>query len=128
MYEFHGWIMIPEYENNGYMIFKKINQRIEEYSWDRGILDIQVVNASYHVIASGYTNHRSQDADKLFELYQYVAELSPRAYGLLYIWDDEDPDGLTNEFQVFVLYRGKLHERRDPFLSPCIPVLDDPDD
>lgn len=119
--------MIPEYEDNGYMIYSKIKEKIEGYAWNRGILDIQVVNASYHVIVSGYTNHRAQDAEEIFELYQYVAELSPKAYGLLYIWDDEDPNGLTNEFQVFVLLRGGLHERRDPFLSPCIPVLDDPD-
>ncbi|MBN2910861.1 hypothetical protein JQC72_15280 [Polycladomyces sp. WAk] len=126
MYEFHGWIMIPEYEKNKDAVFEKIKQRIEEYAWVRGVLGITVVNASYHIYTSGYTNHKAQDADEVFELYQYVAKLSPRAYGLLYVWDDEDPNGLANEFQVFVLMRGKIHERRDPFLSPCIPLLDDP--
>jgi hypothetical protein len=49
-----------------------------------------------------------------------------RAYGLLYIYDDEDTTGLDNEFQVFRMVRGQVSMQKDPFLSPFMPTLEDP--
>lgn len=41
--------------------------------------------------------------------------------------DDADVCGRENEFQVYSISRGKLHEHRDSFLSPFIPVVEDAD-
>jgi Immunity protein 7 len=47
------------------------------------------------------------------------------SYGLLYTRDDEDP-AHEHTFRVFVLARGTLTERADPFLSPFVPGVEDP--
>ena len=51
--------------------------------------------------------------------------ITPGSYGLLYTLDDEDA-AHVNAFRVYVLARGALVERTDPFLSPFVPVVEDP--
>jgi len=41
--------------------------------------------------------------------------------------DDEDINGKNNEFQVFSISRGKLHEHKDTLLSPFVPIVEDTD-
>jgi hypothetical protein len=38
--------------------------------------------------------------------------------------DDESPR-YDNEFRVWQIVRGRFHEQSDPFLSPCIPTIED---
>lgn len=56
----------------------------------------------------------------------FVRTRLPGSWGLLYERDDETtlPPG-PNAFRVTVLARGELSVRSDPFLSPCIPVIED---
>jgi hypothetical protein len=51
------------------------------------------------------------------DIFAWAAEHSAGSYGMLYFHDDEDPTH-DNEFQVFVLKRGKLTKVKDLFLSP----------
>ena len=44
---------------------------------------------------------------------------------MFYMHDDEDRTGMENEFQVFVIARGKIRREKDPFLSPFIPAVED---
>lgn len=60
-------------------------------------------------------------------LFQFIADAAPGAYGLLYLWDDEH-DSTDNEFQVWRLARSSLTKMPDSFLSPCVPVFEDPYD
>ncbi|WP_460582340.1 Imm7 family immunity protein [Hymenobacter arcticus] len=53
------------------------------------------------------------------DIFTWVAENSTGSYGMLYFHDDEDAIH-HNEFQVFVLKRGKLVKANDHFLSPYV--------
>ena len=67
----------------------------------------------------------------MVNLFQYIAKIAPGSYGLLYIRDDEDHlrgNDYENCFRVWRLCRGTLIELDDPFLSPAIPVVEDPYD
>ena len=74
----------------------------------------------------GCFNHRREE---VIDLFRWVAENGPGSYGLLYVQDDEDPrEAYENAFRVWRLARGTLTEHEDPFLSPRIPVIEDPFD
>ncbi|WP_392551928.1 Imm7 family immunity protein [Orbus wheelerorum] len=51
-------------------------------------------------------------------------QISAIYYGLLHLKNDESDDAF-NEFGFFVLARGKIRKEKDPFLSPCIPTIED---
>lgn len=131
MFEFHGWATIRDNtsETNddiSAQIVDKIENQISSFNWDRGILEIKAVNGEYHLVVSGFTNHKSQEADEVFSLFQYISDIAPGSYGILNVRDDEDANGKNNVFQVFVLTRGKFTEREDCYLSPVVPVIEDP--
>lgn len=56
-------------------------------------------------------------------IFSWVAQNSTGSYGLLYFHDIED-QAHENEFQVFVLKRGKLVKASDSFLSPCLEEIE----
>ncbi|MGR6542089.1 Imm7 family immunity protein [Paenibacillus tundrae] len=53
-----------------------------------------------------------------------IGVMAPGSYGMLYVFNDEHPKHF-NEFNVYVLTRGNVEERNDPFLSPLIPTVAD---
>jgi len=61
-------------------------------------------------------NHKDEPFYAL-TIFSWVAKKSAGSYGLLYFHDDEDSDSF-NEFQVYILKRGKLIKAKDMFLSP----------
>jgi hypothetical protein len=67
-------------------------------------------------------NHKGEPFYPL-EIFSWVARHSTGSYGLLYFNDDEDP-AHHNEFQVYVLKRGQLHQAQDSFLSPCLEEIE----
>lgn len=130
MYEFHGWAAIrqsPQEEDvdRSWEIHTTLQEHISVLDWTPGALDLRFVNGADHLWLAHFYNHRPAGTWDPVELFQYVARIAPGSYGLLYIWDDEDRDGFQNQFQVYVLARGEVYRRMDPFLSPCIPVLED---
>lgn len=57
---------------------------------------------------------------------EYVAQLLPGSFGLLYERDEEMTGAPgQNGFRVRVMARGELSLRLDPFLSPLQPVIED---
>ena len=52
-----------------------------------------------------------------------IGKYAPGSYGILYVHNDEDIEGLSNEFQVWRLVRGNLEKQKDYYLSPCVPVI-----
>ena len=130
MYEFHGWATIREStrdidEGNLSAIVEKLNQQILSFKWNVGVLEIKPINGAYHLIASGFTNHKSPDATQVFSLFQKIAETAKGSYGLLHVWDDENAKE-SNQFSVWMLARGAFLRQDDPFLSPCVPKIEDP--
>ena len=47
---------------------------------------------------------------------------------MIYLYDDEDTNGNENAFQVFSLARGELTNKKDFYLSPVIPTIEDKDE
>ncbi len=89
------------------------------------VLDVRFVNGEAQLWAAGSKNHAMPIKQELLDLFTFVAHVAQGSYGLLYLHDDEDPEHL-NVFQVYVLARGVLTAHADPFLSPFVPMVEDP--
>ena len=131
MVEYYGWISISDstYESDDKalsLVLEKLHVFINEYKINDslGILKLHQVNEVTQLLVSGCRNHFSQELIDIFRLYEYVAKIAVGSYGLLYIRNDES-EYAFNEFEVFVLARGEIKKEKDPFLSPCIPVIED---
>lgn len=137
MFEFHGWVSVHESTNgsvppnaNRSGTHEELMNRIAEFN-DCCLIDARWVNAMFQVALGGLHNHRDSAEDHL-DFFRWIATWAPGSYGLLYYWDDEaEHPTQREEFRVLVMARGEVTERTDPFLSPCIPVIEDevsPDD
>jgi len=132
MVEYHGWAVIrvsadateDEPEHVVGDMVQRIQHRIAGISSEQRILGLRCVNGAYLLWAAGYTNHRGADVEEIIAFYSFLATEAPGSYGLLYVQDDEDPQGRDNEFQVWKLARGRLSDERDVFLSPYDPVVE----
>lgn len=131
MVEYYGWINLRDstYESDDKemnIVLSKLYSYISKYKLNdtSSLVNLHKVNGSYQLLVTGNTNHLSQDIIDIFNLYEFIAEIAKGSYGLLYIRNDESEDAF-NEFEVFVLARGKIKKEKDPFLSPCIPVIED---
>jgi len=83
-------------------------------------------NGAQRLSVMGYRNHATGDWPDVYAMFEWIAENAPGSYGILSCHDDEDPQGLDNEFQIFVLRRGQLTRGNDRHLSPYIPMVEDP--
>lgn len=132
MYEFHGWANIRQTYKNVDLEEEKIEfivGELKEYitklqmiNW---IFDVKAFNGEYHLIVSGFTNHAYPASKQLFDLYKYIAQIALGSYGILYVHNEEDNKGFDNKFRVYVLSRGNIVEKVDPFFSPFIPTVED---
>lgn len=126
MFEYHGWATVREDTYNiddGRLvgIVEELRRTIDTFESGSGVTDVRWVNGNCMVWFAGCPNHRCQD---VFGLLPWLAERAPGSYGLLYVRDDESPE-FANEFRVWRLLRGRVEEKADPFLSPCIPTIED---
>jgi hypothetical protein len=131
MYGIYGWVIIRDsaYESDDAAlsaVVARVRSRVEAYGFTNPGVRLQVLNAEYHLMISGLSNHKNSGTDEVHALLRYVAEVAPASYGIIYVQDDEDPLH-DNEFQVWVLARGQLSSKKDPFLSPVVPTIDDPE-
>jgi hypothetical protein len=132
MYEFHGWMTLREtYENRDTdekvieSIVQEIKLHIKNINWKHGLIDIRPINVEIYLWMVGASNHKPSGIYSPVDFYEYIAKVAPGSYGLLYVLDDEDmANDNYNNFKVYVLARGKLTERKDPFLSPFIPTVE----
>ncbi|MFF3559399.1 Imm7 family immunity protein [Streptomyces sp. NPDC002574] len=130
MFEYHGWISVQERphanDDDGSSarlgeIVEGIQARIREID-SPYLLDLRWMNGEPFLHLGGFPNHRDEDVVSLFA---EVGERAPGSYGVLHIRDDEDL-GHENEVVVIRMVRGTVTEYTEPFLSPCIPALEDP--
>lgn len=130
MFEYHGWLNLQRSAGEDGDDFKPstelplVRELTGGLSVGPGLVDIRVVNGELHFSTSGFTNHRWQ---QVIDTFHALGKALPGSYGLLYVRDDEDPAGRTNEFQIFVMRRGEVTLQSDTFLSPCIPTIEDED-
>jgi len=141
MYSAHGWATIwPSFKNDESVDDLLEQERLEALrddiaahieraglkrtqEHDNPFAEILPLNNEMHLWLSGNTNHATEHT-AIVELFHYIAEVAPGAYGLLYTRNDEDATH-PNHFRVWVLARGTLVERGDPFLSPYFPDVED---
>jgi hypothetical protein len=129
MVEYHGWLTLRDatVESDEERLTAKaasVEIEIERRIAQHRIIGMRVVNANYFLWFAGCTNHWSNDVDDIFELLRFIATHAPGSYGLLYLWDDEDSEN-ENAFRVWRLAKGVLSEHPDPFLSPCLPTIEE---
>lgn len=131
MFEYHGWITVLESpgEDDELMLPAQLRSRIDsligELQKAPGMAHLVVDNGETQIYLGGMRNHRSGPGEEVLETFGRIAEIAPGSYGLLHVWDDEDPEGRRNEFQVFVMRRGTVTRHTDTFLSPRIPMVED---
>ena len=130
MLEYHAWVTLRESprevdEGNLNRIVAEIRRELADWDSFNPKSSLQPVNGTYFLTVTGSANHLSSHIERCRRLLELVAKIAPGSYGLFYVWDDEDP-AHANEFRVWVLARGTLQPRSDPFLSPCIPTFEDP--
>lgn len=144
MLEIHGWVTaalspgeLEDETTTEQQAIAAIQECINTMSCDMSsnlVADIRQLNGQAQIHLAGFTNHRSTVVDEALRLLAFVGNVAPGSYGLLYVHDDEDIPGYSagndgidhsNEFIVYVLARGQLTRKRDPFLSPLVPVIED---
>jgi Immunity protein 7 len=128
MFEYHGWATLRS-DTYGTEVSPISRPRLEDLRRSLVNLDgsgesgVRFINGSLQLWLSGSPNHRH---NLVVEFFRGLATGFPGSYGILYIWDDESEH--DNAFRVFRLARGKVEELDDPFLSPCVPTIEDPYD
>lgn len=128
MFEFHGWASVSYHTHDTDRTLQDecwcaVEQHVRDL--DSELIRTLRYNGRDLLVVAGQHNHR---AEYVVELFRWLAEHAPGAYGLLYIRDDEDTSrggDYSNVFRAWKLCRGTLSELDDPFLSPCIPTVED---
>lgn len=128
MLELHGWITFREtykgVEDCQFeQIMKDILRKCESLEYHQ--LKPRAMDGEWYLETTLFANHHNPEVEELFEFLAYAASRAPGSYGVFYMHDDEDRTGRENEFQVFVIARGKIRREKDPFLSPFIPAVED---
>jgi hypothetical protein len=140
MYSAHGWATIWPSEKNDDAADDVLDQmdalrdQIANHIQQLGLsrpeqgmrnpfAEMRALNNATHLWLSGNNNHAVWH-EAILDLFRYIANVAPGSYGLLYTEDDEDSEH-PNQFRVWVLARGILAERGDPFLSPHFPTVED---
>jgi hypothetical protein len=137
LYEYHGWFSLAETPaeiDDGNLAtllpgVQQILQRLVPPSTpvpSSASADLRWLNGQPHILVQGFANRPRGDDRILSELLGFLAAALPGSFGILYERDDERiaPPG-PNAFRVRVLARGRVSERDDPFLSPCVPTIED---
>ena len=125
MVEMHCWITLRDnyyIEDEEDLDIWPIYDKISSLSLEG--LCITAMNGERYIEYSLFSNHMAQDAKELLELFYYVGEVAIGSYGLLYLYDDEDPTK-DNSFKVYRLCKGKVVEFDDQLLSPFNPTIEE---
>lgn len=118
MYEFNGWAVVEADERGdaaGDELMEQLLEHVaglEEMTRERFHWDNAALNGHRAILVSGLRNHRDPFVTGVF---QWLADHSRRAYGLLYTRDDAWGD--PNRFDVWRLRDGELTLHEDPFFT-----------
>src|SRR4051794_39844194 len=135
MFEYHGWATMIDHDPDEIRwdaadcLSRDAYDRVVALLDDEGLandfqsVDLTNRNGYMQLRLDGFRNHRQQ---LVIDAFSQVAALAPMSYGLLYVHDDEHPD-YNNQWVVHVMARGKVEPRLDTFLSPHVPVVEDPE-
>lgn len=134
MINYYGWFNLREtcgddawdYERREYVLAGLKNEMARLERPGLSNLSLQQVSDTWILLIGGSRNHRAGDFDEILELLRRVGTELPGSFGLLYVYDDEDPRPEFREnFAIWRLARGTLGESQDRLLSPIVPVVED---
>ena len=134
MHDFNGWIELaetPEEIDDGGLAEALadlhaylVDLKARSTSWRA---EVWHLNGFHTLMISGNVNRMRGERDDLLSLLEFVAERLPGSAGLVYERADEMPvPPGPQAFIVHVIARGLVSIRLDPFLSPTVPVVEDP--
>jgi len=133
MIEMNGWAVI----NESYVWDDSLNDKRElivtdiqahiNHSVFNEIIDLEYLNGIPVLHIALQHNHYTQSIDDIVDLLRYIANVAPGSYGQVHLYDDESHFGDSNVMYVYVLCRGELIRRIDPFFTPYIPNVEGPD-
>lgn len=127
MFEYHGWVTVQATASgdDDAALLERLVDRVHRAIRDAGDVDLVDLRWSAGMPMlhfAGFDKHGGRLAPDLLELFTRAGELAPGSYGLLYMWDDQDPEH-DNEFRVYRMARGQVTEREDPHLTPVAPTV-----
>ncbi|GAB3355965.1 Imm7 family immunity protein [Amycolatopsis echigonensis] len=127
MFEYHGWVTIAATAtgDDDAALLARLVERVHRSLKNTTMLDLVDLRWSaglpmLHL--GGLDKHGGTITPQLLETFARVGELAPGSYGLLHIWDDQDPEH-DNAFQVYRMARGQITEQKDAHLSPVAPTV-----
>lgn len=123
MIEYYGWANIVNGADKSsdfdpLKVCKEVQDITERIKFESRILELKWMNSNCILCTAGSTNHKTKDVVDIIELFERISKLSPTAYGLLYVYDDEAKEGTSEEFEIYRIAKGKLEVREDHLLSP----------
>lgn len=141
MFKFHGWVVthtgarlrgvredFEKYDKEQRDLFEALKgqvRQLEEHMQNCFFFN-DGLNGMYSMMATGLFNHRRE---VVLDVFRWLAENGHGSYGLVYVWDDEDPRGTEfYEYRVWRLAKGQFEEFDDLILSPGYPIRHDPSD
>jgi hypothetical protein len=129
MFESHGWATIvaspgPEDDRAAEARQRETEAQLrtviaEVARVDNETVDLRVANGELHLWLAGSHNHRSPS---VVELFRSIAGIAPGSYGVMYVLDDD----LGDNWQRWVMRRGRVVHEVDTSLSPHIGMVEDP--
>ena len=133
MYKFHGWIQLlasfdPDNEDDlDEAALEHLRALAEDVGRAFGMADVRNMNGGTYLLLHGAHNRRAGRAERVESLIEFVASSFPGSYGLLYEWDEQTKtEHGFGVWSVSVVKRGRVERALDPFLSPTVPVTEDP--
>jgi hypothetical protein len=127
VFQYHGWVKLlssaEAVDDEPPLRLEEIRALVDDLA-GYALMDLRPMNGEYYIHMGGFPNHRGTHGDLVIDLLGKVGPLAPGSYGLLYVYDDEDPRH-SNAFRVFRLVRGLVTEHADTLLSPMIPTVGD---
>lgn len=127
MFEYHGWATIQATASgdDDAALLERLVERVRRAVRDAGEFDLVDLrwSAGMPVLHfGGCDKHGGTLGPELLELFTRVGELAAGSYGLMHIWDDQDPEH-DNEFRVYRMARGQVTEQSDVHLTPVAPTV-----
>ena len=133
MYEIHGWIRLaesPDDIDEGELDAKvdRLATLVAAVPLPGGLFELLAVNGSRTLVVHIDTNRRRPGLEHaLDEILAFVTGELPGSYGVLYEYDEQDRvHHGRGVFSVRVVKRGRCEPALDPFLSPLVPVAENP--
>ncbi|SCY39560.1 Imm7 family immunity protein [Butyrivibrio sp. INlla14] len=123
MIEIQAWLTIwathlnedVHTEINEEEIYAKVEQIVSNLKYNK--VDIIKRNGPQTIHMTLCDNRKTEKSEELIAAFNEIAEVATGSYGMLYYWDDEDPEKY-DDFQVLVARKGKTEWKKDEYLSP----------